>query len=167
MVATAFSKQPAYMPRLGSTGSRLLTGNLDYSQNLEKQIAKWHNRPAALLVNSGYDANLSVLSTLTMNSTVIMDELCHNSLLMGVRLSRNCTVRKFHHNSIEHLERVLMERSLEDLQRPSLIVIETVYSMDGDRAPVNEIFRIALQYKACVIVDEAHGLGMFGGESIR
>jgi 8-amino-7-oxononanoate synthase len=164
MVDAAFTQQPAYMPRLGSTGSRLLTGNLEYAQSLEKQIAQWHNRPAALLVNSGYDANLSVLSALTLNSLVLMDDLCHNSLQMGVRLSRECEVKKFRHNNVEDLERLLMERSQKDPKRPALIVIESVYSMDGDRAPVNEIFQIALQYQACVIVDEAHGLGVFGGE---
>ena len=165
VVDRVFKQQSAdHLPGLGSTGSRLLTGNLDYAQLLENRLAKYHNRQAALLVNSGYDANLSVLSSLTLNSLVIMDDLCHNSLIMGVRLSRGATVKKFRHNHVADLEKILANRSkIED--KPTLIVVESVYSMDGDRAPLEEIFDVALKHKACVIVDEAHGLGVFGSES--
>jgi 8-amino-7-oxononanoate synthase len=163
MVEKTFKQQPLHMPGLGSTGSRLLTGNLEYAQILEKHLAIWHKRPAALLVNSGYDANLSVLSCLTLNSQVIMDALCHNSLQMGVRLSRGARVRNFRHNNVDDLENILTSR---DANLPSLIVIESVYSMDGDMAPLNQIFDIALKYKACVIVDEAHALGVFGANGM-
>ena len=159
-----FQKQPQHVPRLGSTGSRLLTGDSEYTRSLEDKLAKYHNSPAALLANSGYDANLAVLSTLTMNNLVLMDELCHNSQQMGIRLSRNCEVKQFQHNNIKDFERLLKGTSNISPGRHCVIVIETVYSMDGDIAPVVELFDVALRYNACVIVDEAHGLGVFGGE---
>ncbi|CAJ1963223.1 unnamed protein product [Cylindrotheca closterium] len=159
LVEKTFQKQPQHVPRLGSTGSRLLTGDSDYTRSLEDKLAKYHNSPAALLANSGYDANLAVLSTLTMNNLVLMDELCHNSQQMGIRLSRDCDVKQFQHNNVEDLERLLKEASPG---RHCIIVVETVYSMDGDRAPVVELFDMALRYNACVIVDEAHALGVFG-----
>jgi 8-amino-7-oxononanoate synthase len=152
------------LPRhlLGSTGSRLLTGDSQYAQCLEQRLARWHNRPAALLCNSGYDANLAVLSSLTLHCSVIMDELCHNSLLMGVRLSKGCDVKTFLHNNLRDLERLLAEKRSSSSTKPTLIVVESVYSMDGDLAPLPEILGTALKYGACVIVDEAHGLGVFG-----
>ena len=155
-----FQKQPQHVPRLGSTGSRLLTGDSEYTRSLEVKLAEYHNSPAALLANSGYDANLAVLSTLSMNNLVLMDELCHNSQQMGIRLSRNCEVKRFQHNDVDDLERLLKEYAKKKTaaQRHCIIVIESVYSMDGDKAPVVELFDLALRYKACVIVDEAHGL---------
>jgi 8-amino-7-oxononanoate synthase len=160
MVERAYQTLP--MPMLGSTGSRLLTGDSLYAQELEHRLARYHNRPAALLCNSGYDANLAVLSSLSLGSTVIMDKLCHNSIQMGVRLSRGCTVRTFRHNCLRDLERTLVEGNVRHLKKPALVVIESVYSMDGDFAPLREILDLALTHKACVIVDEAHGLGVFG-----
>jgi 8-amino-7-oxononanoate synthase len=149
---------------LGSTGSRLLTGDSDYAQTLEKRLAKWHNRPAALLCNSGYDANLSVLSSLTINSLVVMDELCHNSIQMGVRLSKGCTVQTFLHNNLDDLDRILSQA--RGSTKPALVVVESVYSMDGDLAPLQETLNVAMKHGACVIVDEAHGLGVFGENGI-
>lgn len=156
---------------LGSTGSRLLTGDTDYAHQLEQNLALWHRREAALLCNSGYDANLAVLSCLGFNSTVIMDELAHNSLYTGVRSSRGCTVHLFRHNSLGDLENRLRQLKSErggsnqhtsSSTKPPLIVIESVYSMDGDAAPLQNILDLALQYRASVIVDEAHGLGVYG-----
>lgn len=146
---------------LGSTGSRLLTGDSDYAQTLERRLAKWHRRPAALLCNSGYDANLSVLSCLTLDTIVLMDELSHNSLQMGVRLCKDCTVEKFRHNDLGNLQR-LLEKYNSKSEMPILVVVESVYSMDGDLAPLRDILNLSLRFKACVIVDEAHGLGVFG-----
>lgn len=166
LVDRVFKQQSMdHLPGLGSTGSRLLTGNLEYVQAVESRLAEFHHRPAALLVNSGYDANLSVLSSLTLNSLVILDDLCHNSLQMGVRLSKDVTVEKFQHNDVVDLEMLLIEKS-KNVDQPILIVVESVYSMDGDRAPLKDIFDIALKYNACVIVDEAHGLGVFGSNGM-
>ena len=145
---------------LGSTGSRLLTGDSAYAHTLEQRLAKWHRRPAALLCNSGYDANLSVLSSVTLDTIVIMDELSHNSLQMGVKLSKKCDVDTFRHNDLEDLRR-LLEHHLAN-PKPVLVVVESVYSMDGDIAPLREILDLSSEFQACVIVDEAHGLGVFG-----
>jgi 8-amino-7-oxononanoate synthase len=162
-VQAAYDRLPTHF--IGSTGSRLLTGDSNYAHALENRLAKWHNRPAALLCNSGYDANLSVLSCLTVDSVVIMDELIHNSLRMGVKLSKGYTLHTFLHNDLRDLKRLLLrqqEISPQKLSKPVLIVVESVYSMDGDVGPLKEILQLALDYNACVIVDEAHGLGVFG-----
>lgn len=157
-------------PHLGSTGSRLLSGNSSLALSLETFLATIHNRPAALLCNSGYDANLSLLSSLPLPEDVmIMDELVHNSLIMGVRMSRIASERVyfFLHNDYQDLERILMEATTMISREPNtkrciFVVVESVYSMDGDISPVQEILDLSLRYKARVIVDEAHGLGVFG-----
>ena len=164
IVEKVYQKLPSHL--LGSTGSRLLTGDSKYAQTLEKRLAKWHHRPAALLCNSGYDANLAVLSTLALDCLVIMDELCHNSIQMGVRLSKGCTVKTFKHNNLQDLKRILIETRARFLIKPPLIVVESVYSMDGDLAPLKKILQTAFQHRACVVVDEAHGLGVFGGNGM-
>jgi len=159
---------------LGSTGSRLLSGDSLLARNLERHLAKVHKRPSALLCNSGYDANLSVLSSLPLEGDfIIADSLVHNSLVMGIRMGR---LRKnnyytFDHNNIIDLRRVLLDlqdmrsdatRIPGDYQPEIFIIVESVYSMDGDIAPLKEILDLALQYRAHVIVDEAHGFGIFG-----
>jgi len=155
---------------LGSTGSRLLTGDSEYVENLENKLAKWHKRQSALICNSGYDANLSVMSCFSLNATIIMDELCHNSIQMGIRLSRGYTLRKFRHNDLECLKLILREEQQNILnstnKKPIIIVVESIYSMDGDSAPLQEILDTAFTYNACVIVDEAHGLGVLGGNGL-
>lgn len=164
-------------PILGSTGSRLLSGDTSLAASLEVDLAKAHNRPAALLFNSGYDANLSVLGcSLMPGDIVVMDELCHNSLIMGVRMSRlgwegggsSGNVKMFRHNDLGSLVEVL-----DIIDNPGsngalgsdskiLIVVESVYSMDGDVAPLEQILDIASSKGASVVVDEAHGLGIYG-----
>ena len=154
---------------LGSTGSRLLTGDSKYAQDLEMRLAKWHKRPSAMLCNSGYDANLSVMSCLSLNSTVLMDELCHNSIQMGLRLSKGFKLQRFRHNNLSDLERLLVldkQNRSEIPAKPAIIVVESVYSMDGDAAPLKEILDMALVHNACVIVDEAHGLGILGDNGL-
>jgi 8-amino-7-oxononanoate synthase len=178
IVDDVYQKLPTRL--LGSTGSRLLTGASEYALNLESRLAKLHKRQSALLCNSGYDANLSVMSCFSLNSTIIMDELCHNSIQMGTRLSRGCTLRKFRHSNLQDLKRILllaeeqqnilgststsmsMSMSISTNKKPTIIVVESIYSMDGDSAPLKEILDMALAHNACVIVDEAHGLGVLG-----
>lgn len=146
---------------LGATGSRLLTGDSVYARNLEAWLAKLHNRPTATLFNSGYDANLSILSSTIMpDDLVILDDLCHNSLVMGVRMSRQQNYRMFAHNNVDALKQILQERTISP--GCCLIVVESVYSMDGDVGPLKEILNLASIYNAKVIVDEAHGLGTYG-----
>ena len=156
-------------PLLGATGSRLLSGDSNLARSLEANLAHIHNRPAALLFNSGYDANLSVLSSLPyrddVEDAIIMDELVHNSLVMGVRMGRlkKENVYTFQHNDVDDLRRVLDNVMKSSATTPTvLIVIESVYSMDGDVAPMKDILDLAEHTGAAVIVDEAHGLGIFG-----
>ena len=150
---------------LGATGSRLLSGNQRYHTKLETYLAKLHNRKYALLFNSGYDANLSVLSSLPCeNDVVLFDELCHNSLFTGYKLSR-CFVNNhnfitFKHNNVNDLEKLLIQYNNEN--RCIFIVLESVYSMDGDISPLSSICKIAQKYNAFIILDEAHALGIFG-----
>lgn len=153
-------------PYTGSTGSRLLSGNSQLAVELEKFLASVHNRPSALICNSGYDANLSLLSSIPLpQDVIILDELCHNSLIMGVKMSRIPLgqVHYFRHNDENHLREILKKYGPNMSEDQNLIVVvESVYSMDGDIAPLQEILDTAKEFDASVIVDEAHGLGIYG-----
>jgi 8-amino-7-oxononanoate synthase len=141
----------------GSTGSRLLAGNTLYAQELEKQLATYHNSEAGLLFNSGYDANLGFLSCLPQRGdTVIHDELAHASIIDGIRLS-HAARHSFKHNDLDSLE-----KKLQTAKGICYVVVESVYSMDGDLAPLTAIASLVSQYDAALIVDEAHALGVFG-----
>ena len=171
---------PPHAPRccppaqsLGATGSRLLSGDSSLARSLESYLASAHGRPAALLFGSGYDANLSVLSSIPLGGdAVVMDELCHNSIVMGVRMgrARGEDVRKFRHNDVADLDRVLRDVVAAVAARAVgggggrqvLVVVESVYSMDGDVAPLRSILDVSAGHGASVIVDEAHGLGVYG-----
>lgn len=157
-------------PYLGSTGSRLLSGNSTLHMHLELYLSRIHNRPAALLCNSGYDANLSLLSSIPLPyDFIILDELIHNSLIMGVKMSRIPMeqVIFFRHNDAKHLREVLIEvQSKLKVESRILVVVESVYSMDGDIAPLEDILNISNDFGASVIVDEAHGLGVYGPSNI-
>lgn len=161
------SKSPE-KPLLGATGSRLLSGNSSYPRQLERKLAKIHNRPSALLCNSGYDANLSILSSIPLEEDIIlMDELVHNSLVMGVRMGRvkQENVRYFRHNDVEHLKQLLMQlRKVISLRGRSIFVVcESVYSMDGDIAPLGAILDCALD--SCASVSNMHALNKSWGHS--
>ena len=152
---------------LGSTGSRLLSGNSRQYEQLESYLASVHKRPAALLFNSGYDANLSVVSSLP-GDVILYDEYCHNSLHMGVRLWQTANKKRerkaisFRHNDTSDCK-----RQLETIQKQkAVILVESVYSMDGDEAPLEEILKIAAQFDAQLVVDEAHGLGVMGSTGL-
>jgi 8-amino-7-oxononanoate synthase len=148
---------------LGATGSRLLSGDSYYCRRLEEWLARLHNRPAALICNSGYDANLCFTSCLPV-TVVIMDELCHNSINMGVRWSsrqKDTLVTTFLHNNVEDLE-LKLQADATDPSRVVVVIVESVYSMDGDVAPLAEILDICNNFGAQVVVDEAHGLGIYG-----
>mmetsp|Transcript_1999 Transcript_1999/g.5992 ORF Transcript_1999/g.5992 Transcript_1999/m.5992 type:complete len:404 (-) Transcript_1999:181-1392(-) len=159
-------------PILGSSGSRLLAGNCEYAEEIEEAMAAYFRRPAALAFNSGYDLNLSLMSSLcTGPDLVVLDELVHNSVQMGVRMSRTprTNVVTFRHNDAGDLERVLREGvEGSQPQRQIFIAIESLYSMDGDIAPLQRILDLAEAYGAAVIVDEAHASCVYGprGEGI-
>jgi len=141
----------------GSTGSRLLTGNPEIATKLEAKIAAFHNTEASLIFNSGYDANLGLLSCVPQRGdTIIYDFLSHASIRDGIRLGF-ATSFSFLHNDVEDLE-----RRLKTATGNIFVVTESVFSMDGDIAPLAEIARVCKQYGAHLIVDEAHATGVVG-----
>jgi len=141
----------------GSTGSRLISGNSEIAVSVENEIAQKHQFESALLFPSGYNANLALLSTLpSRHDTVIVDEQIHRSVHDGCKLS-NARKLKFKHNDTEDLENILKRQ-----EGHCYIAIESLYSMEGDFAPLQEIAALASKYKASLIVDEAHALGVFG-----
>ncbi|MGK6341038.1 aminotransferase class I/II-fold pyridoxal phosphate-dependent enzyme [Chryseobacterium sp. DT-3] len=146
-------------PRLisGSSGSRLISGNSNITDETENYIAEQHQYPAALLFSSGYNANLALLSTLPdRHDTIIVDEQIHRSVHDACRMSHAKKI-KFRHNDLEDLENILKKQT-----GPSYIAIESLYSMDGDFAPIQEVAALAKRYGAALIVDEAHAFGVFG-----
>jgi len=141
----------------GSTGSRLLSGNLAYTESLEQEIADFHQAEAGLIYNSGYDANLGLFSALPQRGdTIITDELIHASIIDGARLS-HANRFTFRHNDLQSLE-----EKLKHATGNCYVVIESVYSMDGDTPPIKEILELTYEYKANLIVDEAHAVGLYG-----
>ena len=143
--------------RLGATGSRLISGNDRLTQDLEAYIARFHKSETSLLFNSGYDANVGIFSCLPQRGdTIICDEYIHASIIDGVRLS-HASRYTFKHNDLGSLE-----QKIKNANGRIFIAVESVYSMDGDEAPLKEICRLAEQYGAAVIVDEAHAIGVFG-----
>ncbi|HTA26440.1 MAG TPA: 8-amino-7-oxononanoate synthase [Bacteroidia bacterium] len=143
--------------RLGSGGSRLLSGNSKEAEELEIFLAKFHNAQTALLFNSGYDANMGLFSSISKKGdTIIYDELVHASIHDGMKLSKADTF-SFRHNDLTHLE----ER-LNKTEGNVFVAVESVYSMDGDCAPLKVISDLCVKYNANLIVDEAHATGIFG-----
>ena len=142
-------------PLNGSTGSRLLAGNTDYAEQLEKFIAAFHNAEEGLIYNSGYDANLGLLSALLQkDDTIIYDELIHASIHDGIRLT-SAIKYSFKHNDIAHLE-----DRLKIAEGTIYVAVESVYSMDGDEALLEEIVGLCKKHNANLIVDEAHATGV-------
>ncbi len=143
----------------GSCSSRSVSGNVDLYKPLEERIAAYKGYPRALIFSTGYMANIGIISTLTNRGDVIFsDELNHSSLIHSMRLSRARKV-VYRHRDPEDLERKLSRESC-DGQR--FIVTESVFSMDGDVAPLAEIYALKERYGANVILDDAHGTGVFG-----
>jgi 8-amino-7-oxononanoate synthase len=152
---------------LASTGSRLLDGNSEYAETLEKDIASFHGAEAGLLTNSGFDANVSIFAFLPSEADIIVyDELIHASVHDGMRQSRAQAQLSFKHNNLEDLRKVLEPLSKLPASRSIFIAVETVYSMDGDLAPLREIVDLVdvlfHQKNAYLIVDEAHATGCYG-----
>ncbi len=144
----------------GSTGSRLLSGNSCEAEILENTIAAFHKSEAALLFNSGYDANVGLLASIAGKDAVVLtDELCHASIIDGVRMSLCTKKYKFRHNDADDLERKL--KRCQGMG-PMVVVTESVYSMDGDMAPLTYVARLCEEYDARLIVDEAHATGVIG-----
>ncbi len=148
--------------KTGSTGSRLISGNSILFNEVENEVAGFHEAGSALIFNSGYDANVGLLSSVPQKGDlVISDELIHASLIDGIRLSF-ATHYKFKHNDIASLVE-LITRHRESFNE-IYVVVESVYSMDGDCAPLIELADLCKQYELHLIVDEAHGIGVFGDQ---
>lgn len=143
----------------GATASRLVAGTLDLHGMLERELAEFKRYPAALLFGSGYMANVGLLSALAgPDCDVLVDRLAHASVMDGARLS-GARFRRFRHNDVEHLERLLAKRAGSGL---CVVVTESVFSMDGDLAPLAELARVCAGVDALLVVDEAHATGVFG-----
>ncbi len=158
--ALASLMHPLLNDTTGSTGSRLLSGNTAETEALEHTIAAFHKAEAALLFNSGYDANVGLISSITNRSTTILsDELCHASIIDGIRLSQCNRKYKFAHNDAHDLADKL--KKYKDLGLV-IVVVESIYSMDGDMAPLSEIVQLCEEHGAQLVVDEAHATGVIG-----
>ena len=145
----------------GSTASRLVCGNYDCFERVEERIAALTETEDALIFNSGFQANVSLLPALTdRNSLILSDRLNHNSLIQGALLAR-CHVKTFKHNDLNHLENLLKENRGKGISR-IMIVTESVFSMDGDRSDIDALVRLSQKYDALLLVDEAHGTGVLG-----
>ena len=145
---------------VGSGSSRLVSGTLSIHEELEAKIAHHKNYPDALVFGSGYMANIGIIPSLANRKDVIIsDRLVHSCILDGIKLSGAKHVR-FKHNDLISLKTRLQECS--DIQNKKIIVVESVYSMDGDLAPLKEIFALAEKHNALLMVDEAHATGTIG-----
>jgi len=141
----------------GSTGSRLLSGNYPLIEEVEKEIAVFHQAQTALLCNSGYDANIGLLACVPQKGdTVLYDQLCHASIRDGIRLSFARSF-SFAHNGLADLE-----KKIQHATGTIFIVTESVFSMDGDVCPLVELVTIAQKNNAHLIIDEAHATGVVG-----
>lgn len=142
----------------GCAGSRFLNGTLDIHVELEEKLARFMRKEAALIFSTGFQVNLGVISALVgKDDLVIIDKMDHASIIDGCRLSFG-EIRKYKHNDMVDLERVLREN--ED--REKLLVVDGVFSMEGDIAPLPDIVNLAQKYHARLMVDDAHGIGVLG-----
>ncbi|MGV8050758.1 MAG: aminotransferase class I/II-fold pyridoxal phosphate-dependent enzyme [Anaerolineaceae bacterium] len=142
------------------TGSRFLNGNMTMIEDLEKQLAEWVGKDAALVFSTGMQVNLGTISALVeKNDIVILDKEDHASIVDGAILSGG-KIERFRHNDMEHLERVLKSLPAD---KGKLLVVDGLFSMEGDLAPLPEIIPLCKQYGVRLMVDDAHAMGVLGG----
>ena len=153
----------------GATGSRLISGNHNLYDITEKYIAAFHQSEAALIFNSGYDANVGFFSAVPQrNDVILFDELCHASIRDGIQMS-HAKSYKFQHNDYEDLEIKISKIQTSNPEFQTIyIVTESVFSMDGDSPNIETLVQLSEKFKALLVVDEAHALGVFGekGEGV-
>ena len=147
---------------VGAGASRLISGTQSPHLRLERVLAEWKGTEAALCFSSGYAAALgSIPALVTKNDVVLLDKLCHASLIDAAKLS-GAILRVFPHNNLRKLESHLEWARREYAGRRVLIVTESVFSMDGDRAPLRELFELKKRFDALLMLDEAHAVGVIG-----
>lgn len=145
----------------GSGGTRNIGGNTQYHVELEAELAELHGKSSALLFTSGYvsnDATLSTLAKILTGCIIYSDERNHASMIAGIR-NAGCEKRVWRHNDMEHLHELL---DADDPDAPKIIAFESIYSMDGDVAPIAAICDLADKYRAITYCDEVHAVGMYG-----
>lgn len=144
----------------GSTGSRLLSGNHWLHEEVENELAVFFNASSALIFNSGYDANVGLLSSVPQHGDIVLfDELCHASIRDGIRLS-HAKSYSFKHNDLNDFEKKYANTTISG--GTAYVVVESIYSMDGDVAPLKSIVDFCKKNACYLIVDEAHATGVFG-----
>lgn len=147
----------------GATGSRLLSGNYELYQEVEAQLCTFHNSEAALLFNSGYDANIGFFSVVPQRGDIIFyDEFIHASIRDGIGMS-NAKSYKFKHNDLSDLQAKIQKiKQSNTTDQEIYIVTESVFSMDGDSPDLKNLVKLSKKENAYLVVDEAHALGVFG-----
>ena len=149
---------------VGSTASRLVSGNFSLYSQLEEKIAAAMGKPAALILGAGYQTNLSVLEALLdphvlkVKPLVFCDRLCHSSLLATTRFLAD--LKRFQHNDLNHLALLLEKHAQETC--PKFIIVESIYSMDGDQLDFEKLIRLAKKHQVFLYVDDAHAVGVYG-----
>lgn len=152
-----------YLDRYGasSTASRLVCGNLQCFEKVEKKLAMLKETEECLIFNSGFQANTTVIPTLTdRRSLLLLDRLCHNSLIQGAKLSQACILR-YRHNDYNHLEKLLKENNNKNFSR-IMIITESIFGMNGDMLDIEKVCLLANKYNAMLYLDEAHATGIVG-----
>ncbi len=145
------------LTQFGATGSRLISGNHQITEDVETYLANFYKSDAALIFNSGYNANLGFFSCVPQRGDIVIyDELIHASIRDGIRLG-NANSFSFKHNNLDELS-----SKIDKAEGNVFVVVESVYSMDGDFSSLKEITAICKKYNAALIVDEAHAVGIFG-----
>ncbi|KPJ98769.1 MAG: hypothetical protein AMK71_10905 [Nitrospira bacterium SG8_35_4] len=151
-----------YKNGAGSGSSRMLSGTLKPHVALEHLIARFKKTPKALVVNSGYAANTGIMPVIAGEDSIIFsDELNHASIIDGARLSK-AKIKIYRHRDVAHLEDLLKKSLKVKFVKRRLIVTDTVFSMDGDIAPLESIHQLSRQYNALFMIDDAHGTGVLG-----
>ena len=147
---------------VGAGASRLISGTQSPHLRLERALAKWKETEAALCFSSGYAAALGTIPALvTKNDVILLDKLCHASLIDGARLS-GAVLRVFPHNQLRKLESLLEWARRKHPGKRVLIITESIFSMDGDRAPLSQLVELKKRFRALLMLDEAHAIGVIG-----
>jgi 8-amino-7-oxononanoate synthase len=148
----------------GATGSRLISGNHQLYEETENYIAKFHQAEAALIFNSGYDANIGFFGCVPQRQDIILfDELCHASIRDGILMS-NAKSFKFSHNDTQDAESKIIDLKFKYPTAEIYLITESVFSMDGDCPNLEELVTLSENYQVRLVIDEAHAIGVFGNK---